>query len=334
MVICGRRSALKYRQTLFIMGAMTKHNTFPCEKFVQAVSKLQKEYAIPPKLLEKKVMLLPDKTLRSLSRNTIGNLFARKRARDDTIEVVTQILMNELTFLGWPGARRLCVAYLMEGKTPCVRIFSSSFGADAVHAMLAEVNLIIRTPPRKTIGARILGIAMDGAKGVFWKKINALAELLGMSPARFSEIVGRAGMPPELPFKDKRANTLEYARRILADPSTLTHDQRTVWSIATLVYPPGGKETDLELKNAARYMAKYFDRSIRFAREQVGVSIAPILGERRPQEATLVFLLSWLELPLVTQTGNVEPGKIGLFELGCWYQRHHRFSMTEQMRQE
>ena len=73
------------------------------------------------------------------------------------------------------------------------------------------------------------------------------------------------------------------------------------------------------MKDTARYMAKLWDRSITCAFQLKEWRIADRWANRHREIRTTTFLLSWMELPLVTQTGNSGPGKCGLFELAKYF---------------
>jgi hypothetical protein len=166
----------------------------------------------------------------------------------------------------------------------------------------------------------ILRIPIEDAKLQFWEGIGGVLGRLGIGDRDFNEALRRAGMPPEVPILVPGRTLLDCAKRILADPKILPREQQLVWKVATAVYPPFVRKSIPEVKRAARYLAKFWDRSILFTQERWKFSIAPDLADRRPQEKTQVYLLSWLELPLVTQTDNSGPGKTGLFALGRYFQ--------------
>jgi len=194
---------------------------------------------------------------------------------------------------------------------------AQNFDTDVLMQMLTEIVNTSKT--KAELVGRLVGIPIEGAKLQFWKKIRELLETLKIDHKQFNEALHRAGLPPGLPVRPG-GSTLDCAKAILENPSRLSADQQLIWKVATAVYPPFTSKSDPELKAAGRWLAKYWDRALVFARERWESSFAADLGRRRPQEKTQVFLLSWLELPLVTQTGNVEPGKTGLFELGQFFQ--------------
>lgn len=188
-----------------------------------------------------------------------------------------------------------------------------------------------KTVKSKKVAGWVLAIPIEGPKGVFWPRVQLVVDSLGVRFSDLQDALARGGMPPELPLHSRNDSTLKYAQRILTAPGSLSRDQQLIWKVATAIHPPnyGGRSPDQELKMAARFIAKIWDRSIRNAREIHGLAIAPILGKDRLQEAKLSFLLSWLELPLVIQTGTHEPGKVGLFELGRWYQKYLQRSLSQ-----
>ena len=78
---------------------------------------------------------------------------------------------------------------------------------------------------------------------------------------------------------------------------------------------------DPAIKDVARFMTKLWDRSIRRTFEIKGWLITDKWAHAAPEIRTTTCLLSWMELPLVLQTGNPGTGKWGLFDLARHFEQ-------------
>jgi hypothetical protein len=210
--------------------------------------------------------------------------------------------------------------FRLEDRLP--EVIPSAPGNLSVDTLVATIKSICeRSQSRTHLVNSLLCIPIEDAKKQFWGKIRELTKTIQITDQDFNEAVDRGGMPSKLPLP-RSGDSLEYAMCIRDHPARLPKDHQLIWRVALAAYPPLAAETDPDLKAAARYLAWYWNHSIFWVKETWKFSIVEDLGQNKPYERALVFLLSWLELPLVLQTGNHGPGKFGLFELGRWFQEH------------
>lgn len=205
--------------------------------------------------------------------------------------------------------------YLPDRNAPVQQRFDVDFLRSTVDKIAESAR------SKRELVNQLLCIPIEDAKDQFWNKIRAILKRLGIKDKAFNEALVRGGMPPL--SDDERL--IDCATRINDKPGALGRDQALIWKIATAAYPPfNSSGNDPELKKAARYLAWYWYYTITRAREMWELSIVEDFGRRKPAEEALVYVLSWLELSLVTQTGNPNGKKVGLFALGCWFQQQAR----------
>jgi hypothetical protein len=218
-----------------------------------------------------------------------------------------------------PNKRRTELIGRLSGHAP------DPITKSSVSDMIRLIEEIIRSSnSRNDLVSRLLGIPIEDAKENFRKGINRMLPSLGVTKSQLNDALNRSGIPPKV-LKGLRGSTLDYAREILARPRALCADHQLIWKVASGFYPPDPDTDscfDENVKEAARWMTKLWDRSIRFTKRAKGYSIARDWARAVPETRTTVYLLCWMELPLVVQTQNVEPGKIGLFELARFFQKH------------
>lgn len=164
----------------------------------------------------------------------------------------------------------------------------------------------------------VLEVSIDVAKNEVARKMRAVIRQTGMGNRAFNDFLYRVGIPDELPLPAGQ-KMFDFAARIDAAPHKLKANHSTMWRIVTAMYPEPPATTDQELKAPLRYLAKYWDRSLLFARRRWGVSFAKDLAAARKDWRPLVFLVSWLELRLAIETGDQTNGKYDLFLLAKGY---------------
>lgn len=185
-------------------------------------------------------------------------------------------------------------------------------------------HVIESSETRGELVRRLTSISLENAKAQFWPRLRGIVARLDIPNMAFNDALNAGGMPDGLPVAPN-STFLGYAKRILKNPGALPKHHQLIWRVVTTVYPPDRHESDPELKEAARFLAWFWNHSI--TRCQTGpwaISIVPEFADLYSSEAPLIHLLSWLELPLVLQTGVENLGKTGLFELGRLLQERHQ----------
>jgi len=190
-----------------------------------------------------------------------------------------------------------------------------------VGAMVQAVkNIVASSRSREEMLHELLAIPIDTPKGHFSTGLFKIIAEQNIDLKEFNESVESAGLPDGLPLFPE-ATIQEYMQRLVGGQIRLSKAQQLVWKVAQLVYPPYSGDCDIRVKNAARYLAYYWNVCIKEARDRWKFSIAEDLVRERSWEKHRVMMLCWLELPLITQTGHPALAKTGLFELGRAFEK-------------
>jgi hypothetical protein len=240
-----------------------------------------------------------------------------KRASPRTLKLVALILKKLIGNLDWPQDPNGCVVMLSSGEMPRP--------VDRVNGMVREIHALIDSAQSRTEMVNcILAYPVADEMQRFWEVVNGLARNLGIP--HIQSVLSQAGMPPGIPTKEGETLLLA-AERILDGQVVLTKPQQIVWSLVTTAYPPHTSASSSGLKDAARWLAWYWDKAVleradlTCKKKRWKPAMADI-GAGWDSRALEVWLLSWLELPLVMQMNVVSTGKARLHRLGKWFEEN------------
>jgi hypothetical protein len=162
------------------------------------------------------------------------------------------------------------------------------------------------------------------ARAILWRNIREQAKRLGIADVH--EVLALCKMPPNLPLET--GDFVELALSFRDDPSKLDQTQRSVWNLVCDIYPWEHIEKSTigmfgsEFDRARRALAYFWNDSVNKA-EVAGLDIVAEIAHRIDAARHQVYILSWLELPLVLRTRDRGKGKVGLFKVGQCFQSVH-----------
>jgi hypothetical protein len=260
----------------------------------------------------------------TISRRALENLvnFPEREPHNQTKAIIVKVLnkiqktlVREITVTEMEMPTFNYRDYFCES----IQVPRDRFDVDFIKQSLQ--NFVETSKRRAELINQILSLPTDHAKSQLWAKIREVIQNMGIKTDSFNEALLRGGVP-EFMRTMREGSLLQHAKAIRSKSSTLSKDHQLMWKVSLSAYPPSAKETDPDLKKAARYLAWYWNRSVLCARTSWEISISKDMVMRRPSERSTIYLLCWLELPLILQTGEDGPGKVGLFELGRCFQEN------------